>query len=178
MVARQAAPQSVMSCCFMQYYLIFYSIFKYFINNFKREAIINGYNTLSKHLSSAQNLNSELTLLKIIQIKANETLTTLRKNIDELLEVLTKEDISHIMTLRPARDYIYVIAFNIATNLFMIYKNDPDYAFYLVYKIINLDLNMNKEEYFKQLQSLDITNIKNTKEYNELILSRCRSIQK
>ena len=36
----------------------------------------------------------------------------------------------------------------------------------------------NKEEYFKQLQSLDITNIKNTKEYNELILSRCRSIQK
>lgn len=111
---------------------------EYFINNFKREAIINGYNTLSKHLSSAQNLNSELTLLKIIQIKANETLTTLRKNIDELLEVLTKEDISHIMTLRPARDYIYVIAFNIATNLFMIYKNDPDYAFYLVYKIINL----------------------------------------
>ena len=110
--------------------------------------------------------------------KANETLTTLRKNIDELLEVLTKEDISHIMTLRPARDYIYVIAFNIATNLFMIYKNDPDYAFYLVYKIINLDLNMNKEEYFKQLQCLDITNIKNTKEYNELILSRCRSIQK
>ena len=151
---------------------------EYFINNFKREAIINGYNTLSKHLNSAQNLNSELTLLKIIQIKANETLTTLRKNIDELLEVLTKEDISHIMTLRPARDYIYVIAFNIATNLFMIYKNDPDYAFYLVYKIINLDLNMNKEEYFKQLQSLDITNIKNTKEYNELILSRCRSIQK
>ena len=82
------------------------------------------------------------------------------------------------MTLRPARDYIYVIAFNIATNLFMIYKNDPDYAFYLVYKIINLDLNLNKKEYFKQLQSLDITSIEKTKEYNELILSRCRSIQK
>ena len=47
---------------------------EYFINNFKREATINGYNTLSKHLSSAQNLNSELTLLKIIQIEPNETL--------------------------------------------------------------------------------------------------------
>ena len=152
---------------------------EYFINNFKREYASLNYNLITLCLTLKPEKNKIIEIInKVIQIKANETLTTLRKNIDELLEVLTKEDISHIMTLRPARDYIYVIAFNIATNLFMIYKNDPDYAFYLVYKIINLDLNMNKEEYFKQLQSLDITNIKNTKEYNELILSRCRSIQK
>lgn len=150
---------------------------EYFINTFKREATINGYNTLSKHLNSAQNVSSELTLLKAIQIDSNETINTLRNNIDELIALLTKEDITHIMTLRPSRDYIYVIAFTIATNLFMIYKNDPEYAFYLVYKIINLDLNLSQEEYFKLLQNLDITNIEKTKEYNELILSRCRNIQ-
>ena len=163
---------------------------EYFINNFKREYASLNYNLITLCLTLKPEKNKIIEIINKAEmlfthfgvsgptILSSSAHLVRYKNIDELLEVLTKEDISHIMTLRPARDYIYVIAFNIATNLFMIYKNDPDYAFYLVYKIINLDLNMNKEEYFKQLQSLDITNIKNTKEYNELILSRCRSIQK
>lgn len=76
------------------------------------------------------------------------------------------------MNLRPARDYIYVIAYYFATNLFMIYKNDPEYAFYLVNKIMNLDLCLSKEEYFKRLQDIGITDVNKTKEYHDLILTR------
>ena len=84
---------------------------------------------------------------------------------------------NNFMALKPASDYIYVIAFNIATNLFMIYKKDPEYAFYLVNKIISLDLNLSKEDYFKELLSLDVTDIRRPKDYNELILRRVRELK-
>lgn len=147
---------------------------EYLLNSFYSDASINAYETLTKHLDSAKNLESELILLNAIK---SDNLDKLRKNIDELLLHLTKEDINNFMNLMPARDYIYVIAFNIATNLFMIYKDDPEYAFYLVNKIITLDLNLSKEDYFKELISLDVTNINRTKEYNELILRRVRELK-
>lgn len=59
----------------------------------------------------------------------------------------------------------------------MIYKEDPEYAFYLVNKIISLDLNLSKEDYFKELLSLDVTDIRRTKDYNELILRRVRELK-
>lgn len=144
---------------------------EYFQNINKKESIITGYNTLNKHLNSSITLNSELTLLRIIQ---NEKITKLRQNIDELIDTLSKEDIESMMMLRPATNYIYVIAFNIATNLFMIYKKDPDYALYLVFKIINIDLNINKEEYYQILQNLGVTDIKRTSDYNILLLARLK----
>lgn len=59
----------------------------------------------------------------------------------------------------------------------MIYKEDPEYAFYLVKKIISLDLNLSKEDYFKELISLDVTDIRRPKDYNELILRRVRELK-
>ena len=147
-----------------------------FNNNLYKElnAIINAYDTLGKHLDSAKNLDSELILLHAIK---SDNIFELRKNIDILLCHLTKEDMNNFMALKPASDYIYVIAFNIATNLFMIYKEDPEYAFYLVNKIISLDLNLSKEDYFKELLSLDVTDIRRPKDYNELILRRVRELK-
>lgn len=147
---------------------------EYFQNINKKESIITGYNTLNKHLNSSITLNSELTLLRAVQINSNEKITNLRKNIDELIDTLSKEDIESMMMLRPATNYIYVIAFNIATNLFMIYKKDTDYALYLAFKIINIDLNINKEEYYQILENLGITDINRTRDYNNLLLTRLK----
>ena len=139
---------------------------------FSKEANLNSYLTLSKYTESIQNVFSELTLLDIIKIKNGESNDILRQNIDELIALLSKENINNIMNLRPARDYIYVIAYYFATNHFMIYKTDPEYAFYLVNKIMNLDLCLSKEEYFKRLQDIGITDVNKTKEYHDLILTR------
>lgn len=147
---------------------------EHLLSSFYSDAIINAYDTLGKHLDSAKNLDSELILLRAIK---SDNIFELRKNIDILLCHLTKEDMNNFMALKPASDYIYVIAFNIATNLFMIYKEDPEYAFYLVNKIISLDLNLSKEDYFKELLSLDVTDIRRPKDYNELILRRVRELK-
>ena len=99
---------------------------EYFVNSeFRKPAIITNYSTLDEHLENAKNLNNELILLNAIPSSKDK----LRKNIDILIDCLSKNDIDSIMYLRPSTDYIYVFAFLVATNLFMIYQIDRDKAF-------------------------------------------------
>ena len=56
----------------------------------------------------------------------------------------------------PSSDFSYILAYSIATNLFMIYLRDPDYAFYLLKKLIEIDLNLSPETYLQEIIKLGI----------------------
>lgn len=146
---------------------------EYLLNYFIDEGTITSYTTLRSHLLSAKSINNELILLNAIK---SDNIKAVRKNISELIEILEKKEIDNLLMERPATDYIYVIAFNIATNLFMVYKSDPNYAFYLLNKIINIDLKISPEEYFNKLNKMDITSIDKTKQYSNLILKRTKLV--
>ena len=148
---------------------------EYFIKGkYQRPAIINGYSMLDEHLENANNLNAEFILLDNLSSSVGRSM--LVKNIDVLVENLTKEDIDNIMCLRPGRDYIYVFAFLVATNLFMIYKLDRDKAFYLVNKIINLSGELSCEEYFHELEKLELLDASKTQDYTNFIHNRSRKL--
>ena len=142
-----------------------------------RPAIITGYSTLDEHLENAKNLKNEFVLLNAISITKYENRLQLRSNIDTLVENLNQDDISNIMFLRPGRDYIYVFAFLVATNLFMIYKMDRDKAFYLVNKIINLNGELSCEEYFHELEKLELLDANKTQDYTNFIHNRSRKLK-
>ena len=150
---------------------------EYFVKGeFTRPAIITSYSTLDEHLENAKNLKNEFVLLNAISITKYENRLQLRSNIDTLVENLNQDDISNIMFLRPGRDYIYVFAFLVATNLFMIYKMDRDKAFYLVNKIINLSGQLTCEEYFHELEKLELLDANKTKDYTNFIHNRSRKL--
>lgn len=77
----------------------------------------------------------------------------------------------------PGRDYIYVFAFLVATNLFMIIKMDRDKAFYLVNKIINLNGELSCEEYFHELEKLELLDANKTQDYTNFIHNRSRKLK-
>lgn len=82
-----------------------------------------------KYVNMSSTLNEELEIIK--KIKTEEDLDTI---INELKNSKQKR----ILKTKPAGDYIYVCSFALATNLFIIYKKDPEYAFYLLKQIINI----------------------------------------
>ena len=151
---------------------------EYFVKGkFTRPAIITSYSTLDEHLENAKNLENEFILLNVISIAKHENRLQLRSNIDTLVENLSKDDISSIMYLKPGRDYIYVFAFLVATNLFMIYKMDRYKAFYLVNKIINLSGELSCEEYFHELEKLELLDANKTQDYKNFIHNRSRKLK-
>lgn len=151
---------------------------EYFVKEeFKRPAIITSYTTLDEYLEDAKNLGNEFVLLDTISIKKHENKLQLRKNIEKLISELSFEDITSIMCLKPSRDYIYVFAFLVATNLFMIYKFDTDKAFYLVNTLINLSGKLTCEEYFHELEKLELLDANKTQDYTNIIHNRSRKLK-
>ncbi len=143
----------------------------------KKPSTINSYYILDENLENAKNLNNEFILLNAISITPFENKIQLRKNIDELAENLSQDDVNNIMYLKPGSDYIYVFAFLVATNLFTIYKMDRDKAFYLVNKIINLSGHLTCEEYFHELEKLELLDANKTQYYTNFIHNRSRKLK-
>ncbi len=144
---------------------------------FSKASIITSYSNLDEHLRSSKSIANEFILLEAIKIEDFENKNKLRMNINDLVSKLTQSDINNIVNIYPSRDYIYVFAFLVASNLFMIYKKDLDKALYLVKKIINLSCNITSEEYFNKLKEMNLLNSCRTKEYKELIHKRCRTLK-
>lgn len=150
---------------------------EYFVNNgFKKAATINSFSILDAHLTDAHNLSEELTLLDAIRINEFENKSILRNNIDILVSSLSSKDIEFLMYLKPSLDYIYVFAFLIATNLFIMYKTDLEKAFYMVNRIINLSGNITCKEYLEELEKMELLDYNKTIEYKELVCKRSRKL--
>lgn len=144
---------------------------------FRKASIITSYTNLDEHLESSKSLANEFILLDAIKIEDFENKSKLRMNINDLVSKLTSDDIDDIMSTRPSRDYIYVFAFLVASNLFMVYKQDLDKALYMVKNIIYLNGNITPEEYFQYLKKMGLLNSTKTKEYKELVHKRCRKLK-
>lgn len=150
---------------------------EYFVNNgFRKDATINSFSILDVHLTDAKNLSKELTLLDTIRINEFESKLVLRKNIDILVSSISSKEIESLMYINPSSDYIYVLAFLVATNLFMVYKNDLEKAFYMVNKIINLSGNITCKGYLEELEKMELLDSSKVQDYKELILKRCRKL--
>lgn len=121
-------------------------------------------------IDSAAMLSMELSVLQEISIASYQNRNDLRKNIDNAINSgLVSDYIWVIRDFYPIKDYPYLIAFYYASNLFMIYKNDPDRAFYLLYQIIDISLKLPVAEYAKKLDKISMATIDGTKEYVEYI---------
>lgn len=117
-----------------------------------------------KYVNMSSTLNEELEIIK--KIKNEEELDTI---INELKNSKQKR----ILKTKPAGDYIYVCGFAIATNLFIIYKKDPEYAFYLLKQIINIDLKLSPQKYAELISNLGIVNTFGVMEELKRIKNRC-----
>lgn len=69
----------------------------------------------------------------------------------------------------PALQYCYVVGFNIAIELYIIYLSDKDKAFYLLNEIIKVPKFLPSEEYFERILKLGITPNNNLNEYENIL---------
>lgn len=149
--------------------------FEYFKNSkYKISSIYGSYYMLNNILKSSKDLNCEIKLLSSFD-KPN-TVIELRKNIDILLNDLSIEKQNNIFNNNPCDNFIYITAISIASNLFMIYLKDPEYAFYLLNKIINIDTNITKEEYFNKIKNLGLIIPDGMINYDEHIKRRIKKL--
>ena len=75
-------------------------------------------------------------------------------------------ELSDLLDCRPSEDFIYIIAQSIVNELYMIYLDDPEKAFYLIKKIIDIDLNLPPRVYLDEINRLGINPNQNIDEYN------------
>lgn len=68
-----------------------------------------------------------------------------------------------------SNDLCYIISSTIAFNLFMIYLQDRDKAFYLLYQAINKDTFISLENYYKYLANLGLTDLNGNQEYHDYL---------
>ena len=77
--------------------------------------------------------------------------------VEQVLSYLTRyEELEEIIGVHPSYDFIYIIGYIFAIELYLIYKENPDYAFYLLKKIMVIDLRKDSESYFKEILKLGI----------------------
>ena len=76
--------------------------------------------------------------------------------INFLIKHSNTEELEEIIGVHPSNDFIYIIGYIFAIELYLIYKENPDYAFYLLKKIMAIDLRKDSESYFKEIIDLGI----------------------
>ncbi len=123
---------------------------------YEKIGIITQFEELDTTLENIKSLKDEIRLLK----------TMSSSNIDS---IITDDDNIDIIEESASSYFIYDTAWLIATNLFQIYLNDPEKAFYFLYKIINLDTNLSAKDYFQELTKLGLTTPEGLKTYDNYI---------
>ena len=78
------------------------------------------------------------------------------KNIDSFVNSANQRELSDLLDCRPSEDFIYIIAQSIVNELYMIYLNDPDKAFYLLKRIMDINLNLPPQVYLSEINKLGI----------------------
>ncbi len=146
-------------------------------SEYKDASFKTSYFTLEEHLQNSKIVTGEFVLLDAIKIDKYENKLKLRSNIENLIKELDIDLIRSIVNIRPSFNYIYSFSFLVATNLFMIYRKDPEKALYIANNIISLDGNLTGYLYLEELKKLNIVNPVKTKEYKELIHKRCRKLK-
>lgn len=92
-------------------------------------------------------------------------------DINSKAKILNNYNIFEQYMENPINYFPYIVAFSIALELLMIYKQDKDKSLYLVKKIIEIPKFLTPEEYYKRILNLGITP-NNTLDKYENILKR------
>ncbi len=83
---------------------------------------------------------------------------------------LISYDLEGLLNLDLPASFAYVLSYLFAIELFEFYKKDRDYALFLLKCLIDLDLSMSNEEYFKNLLGLGLKPEENLNQYKKHIL--------
>lgn len=138
----------------------------YLKKHFPRASLEIETNLLNSRLYTAKKINKELEIIKIINSINFINIDDLDFKINYFKTFYDdKEEIVNILNQKNDLYYIYTTSFIIACNLFMIYLIDPEHAFYLLYKIFNINLKIGPNEYFKEIKNLDLIKSERINEY-------------
>lgn len=134
---------------------------------------IKGLETLST-FTQAEYLNISLESSRELvqefhQFNGIENERQLKSALDNLINLLSSEKLEMLFTDREdySDDYMYNASLCIASNLFMIYLNDPQEAFNILNKFHLIDLKLSLSEYYNQICKLGLGNISGIKLYTE-----------
>lgn len=130
------------------------------------KAIVNNYVTWDIACYDAQYLIKEVQILKSIEIDSCETKEDLHRNIRNFIAKSNKKDLYNLLETKPSMDFIYIFAYTIVTQLVMIYIKDPDYAFYLLKKLMEIDLRLTQGQYLDALLDIGLLPTEGIKEYD------------
>lgn len=118
-----------------------------------KKAIASNFEFWDVTCENAFLLNKELQILKSIKAYSNNDI---KGFIDFFTKHSNTKELEEIIGVHPSNDFIYIIGYIFAIELYLIYKENPDYAFYLLKKIMAIDLRKDPESYFKEIKDLGI----------------------
>lgn len=137
--------------------------------SFKKEAKATSYLEWEEIKMAANELKRELSLISEIEIEPYESKNNLRNNIRELLDNYSTDEIESILESNNANNFRYIVGYSIAVELFIVYKSDPDRAFYILNKLMNIDARLSGKEYYNKIQSFGIIPNENGDKYEDHI---------
>ena len=123
---------------------------------FASKAIITLYDNWYNACIDATTLNQEIGIFNAINLKENEKENKTKRKLDQFIKTSDKVKLGKLLDQQISECFIYTFAYSIATTLFMIYLDDQEFAFYLLQKLIEINLGLSKEEYLKEIINLGI----------------------
>ena len=121
-----------------------------------KKAIASNYEFWDVTCENAFLLNKEFQILKSIKAYSNNDTNDIKSFINFLIKHSNTEELEEIIGVHPSNDFIYIVGYIFAIELYLIYKENPDYAFYLLKKIMAIDLRKDAKSYFIEIRDLGI----------------------
>lgn len=100
--------------------------------------------------------------------KVNETL---ERELNNYVKDYKKITLGELLDMNLPLEFIYVLGYIIAIELFMIYSKDRDRGLYLLKKLIAIDISLPKKEYFKAILELGIQPCESLEDYKSHIIN-------
>ena len=146
------------------------------IKEFEKSAIVTQFETWDMTTENAKSLFQEFSILSAVDINEFQSKGDLIKNIDSFVNFANQRELSDLLDCRPSEYFIYIIAQSIVNELYMIYLDDPEKAFYLLKRIMDINLNLLPQVYLSEINKLGINPNQNIDEYNMHLKRELRKI--
>ena len=121
-----------------------------------KKAIASNYEFWDVTRENAFELFRELDILKSIKSHSSSDAKSIRKSINFFVKHSDIKVLTEIMEIQPSNDFVYIIGYLFAVELYLIYEKDHDYAFYILKKILAIDLRKDAISYLNEIIKLGI----------------------
>lgn len=133
--------------------------FNYYNKNaeFRDSSITYLYKSYLGKLSYNDNITCFIGYIKELDLESSQSKKEVVEKINEFISPEELTIYKHIMQERKiSEDIPYVIGYLVAIEILNIYYHDPEKAFDIIQKIINIDATLSPCKYFKEILSLGI----------------------